>query len=85
MQTDCDPNAGNRTMPEPSTLFRSGASESFSIFAGDEINICSTHVSDRHGRFQADSVLKVISGICRFHAARTEHYMSPIVKGMKRV
>ena len=49
-----------------------------------EINVLLDHVSDRHGRFQADSVLKVISGICRFYETRNEHYKSPIVKGMKR-
>jgi len=50
-----------------------------------EINRLLDHVSDKHGRSQADAVLARISSICNFYAARNEHYVSPVVKGMKRV
>lgn len=49
-----------------------------------EINHLLDHIVDRHGRSQADSVLARIRGICNFYAARNEHYVSPIVRGMKR-
>ena len=49
-----------------------------------EVNHLLDHVSDKHGRAQADAVLKVIRSICIWYAARNEHYVSPIVKGMRR-
>ena len=49
-----------------------------------EINALLDHVSDNHGRSQADAVLARIRSICNFYAARNEHYVSPIVRGMKR-
>ncbi len=42
-------------------------------------------IVDNHGRAQADAVLAIVRGICNWFAAtRTEHYISPIVKGMRR-
>ena len=49
-----------------------------------EINHLLDHTADHHGRSQADTVLRIISSICNFYAARAEFYQSPIVRGMKR-
>jgi integrase len=49
-----------------------------------EINQLLDFVADHHGPSQADSALKVIRSISNFYAARNEHYVSPIVRGMKR-
>lgn len=42
-------------------------------------------IVDNHGPAQADAVLAIVRGICNWFAANlTEHYISPIVKGMRR-
>jgi integrase len=42
-------------------------------------------IVDNHGRSQADAVLAIVRGICNWFAANlSEHYISPIVKGMRR-
>ena len=49
-----------------------------------EVNHLLDYIADNHGRAQADAVLARLRSICNFYAARNEHYVSPIVRGMKR-
>jgi integrase len=41
-------------------------------------------LAERHGKAQADQVLKVLSAICRWYERRDDNYRSPIVSGMRR-
>ena len=50
-----------------------------------EVNHLLDQVVDLHGRAQADAVLARIRSIGIWYAARNEYYVSPIVRGMKRV
>ena len=43
------------------------------------------HVEDNSGRHQADYVLAIVRSICNFQVQRDETYVSPIVRGMRRV
>jgi integrase len=49
-----------------------------------EVSDLLDHVADNHGRSQADAVLATVRGIMSWHQTRDEHYISPIVRGMKR-
>ena len=49
-----------------------------------EVNALLDAVADNHGRAQADAVLATLRSIMGWHQARDEHYVSPIVRGMKR-
>src|SRR5262249_34195831 len=48
------------------------------------VNALLDRIVDHHGRSQADAVLAIVRGICNWYAARSEHYVSPIVAKMKR-
>ena len=50
----------------------------------EHINDLLDGIVDNHGRSQADAVLAVIRGICNWYAARSSHYVNPIVRDMKR-
>jgi integrase len=41
-------------------------------------------VSEDHGPAQADRVLKVFAAVAAWHAARDDHYQSPVVRGLRR-
>jgi integrase len=41
-------------------------------------------LAERHGKAQADQVLKVLSAVCRWYERRDDTYRSPIVSGMRR-
>jgi integrase len=41
-------------------------------------------IEDRHGPRQADIVLAIIRGMANGYAARTDDYVSPVVRGMRR-
>jgi integrase len=41
-------------------------------------------LAEKHGKAQADAVLKVLSAICRWYERRDDEYRSPIVAGMRR-
>ncbi len=41
-------------------------------------------VEDEHGARQADYVLAIVRGICNWFAARHDHYVPPIARGMRR-
>jgi integrase len=49
-----------------------------------EINRLLDKIEDDHGSRQADSALAFIRQICNWHAARDDHYSSPIVPKMAR-
>ncbi|MEE9295973.1 MAG: tyrosine-type recombinase/integrase [Phycisphaerae bacterium] len=42
------------------------------------------HIEDNHGPRQADMVLAIISKLTRWHQARSDDYVSPVVPGMRR-
>jgi integrase len=60
-----------------------GAREFTSIKRGDIAKLLDA-VEDKAGPVAADNVLKRISAICTWFAARHGDYLSPIVKGMRR-
>jgi integrase len=42
------------------------------------------HVEDNHGPRQADAVLSIVRAIANFHASRSDDFVSPIARGMRR-
>jgi len=49
-----------------------------------EVNDLLDQLADNHGRAQADATLAIIRGVMAWHQARDEHFVSPIVRGMRR-
>jgi integrase len=42
------------------------------------------HIEDRHGPVMADKVLSTVGKVMRWHAVRSEDYVPPLVRGMRR-
>ncbi|HET7384540.1 MAG TPA: integrase family protein, partial [Pseudolabrys sp.] len=42
-------------------------------------------VEDNHGSPQADAALAIVRGITNWHAGRVDDYVSPVVRGMRRI
>ncbi len=43
------------------------------------------HIQDNHGARQADAVLAIVRSITNWHAKRVDDYVSPVVRGTRRV
>ncbi len=43
------------------------------------------HLEDHHGERQADAVLAIVRAIATWHAGRVDDYVSPVVRGMRRI
>ena len=41
-------------------------------------------IEDKHGQRQADLVLTIVRAVMNWHAARTDNYHPPVVRGMRR-
>jgi integrase len=56
----------------------------FLEFRRKEVNALLDHIADHHSRGVADAVLAILRQICNWYVTRSETYISPIVKGMRR-
>jgi integrase len=54
-----------------------------SIRRGDVVRLLD-HIEDRHGPVMADKVLSTVGKVMRWHAVRSEDYVPPLVRGMRR-
>jgi integrase len=61
------------------------ADRDFISLRRSDINDLLDYVEDHHGERQADLVLAIIRGIANWFTTRDDAYISPVVKGMKRV
>ena len=49
-----------------------------------DANVLLDGIARDHGKSQADAVLAIIRGIMNWYQTRTNYYLSPLVRGMKR-
>jgi integrase len=61
------------------------AGRDFDSLRRSDIAALLDHVQDHHGARQADLVLAIVRGISNWFAARSDAYLSPFVRGMRRV
>lgn len=57
----------------------------FTDIRRSEVAALLDHVEDNHGAYAADAVLTIVRNIMGWHAARSDDYNPPIVKGMRRI
>ena len=80
---------GLRTQPEIERILAQyalpawGGRDFASIRRGDVVNLLDS-VEDKMGPRQADSVLAIVRGLMNWQASRSDDYVSPIVRGMRR-
>jgi integrase len=49
-----------------------------------DVSVLQDDISDHHGRAMADYVLATLRSVMTWHQTRDSHYVSPVVKGMRR-
>jgi integrase len=79
-----------RSQPQIERLLRKlilphWASRDFTSLRRSDVAALLDHVQDHHGARQADLVLALVRGISNWFASRNDDYLSPFVRGMRRV
>jgi integrase len=60
------------------------ASRAFTDIKRSDVAALLDHIEDEHGTRQADICLAIVRSITNWHAARSDDYVSPVARGMKR-
>ena len=64
-------------------IYPKWANRRFLDIKRSDVNALLDYVEDHHGASQADNVLGTIRSIMSWYQSRDDHYVSPIVKGMR--
>ena len=56
----------------------------FAIIERDDVTKLLDEIEENHGTRSANYTLQVFSSMANWHATRSRHYRSPLVKGMRR-